>query len=948
MNNSRLLVWTDQGLYCPLGDFFIDPLKKVSRAVITHAHSDHARAGSKAYLTVADGCSVLRARIAKKAHIESINYSEVVDVNGVKLSFHPAGHVLGSSQVKLEYRGEIWVVSGDYKIHPDPTCIPFEPIRCHTFVTESTFALPIYRWTSCDKIYSDINQWWQSNRDRGLASFLHVYSLGKAQRILASIDATIGPIFVHKAVKKINDAYAAAGVRLPGAGVLGETENADLSGSLVIGPVSDPGAFVGDGGYRVASASGWMRTRRHRRASRLDRGFILSDHADWDGLLEVIEETGAERVIVVNGFVHPLVRWCRDRGKVAGGTSTISGIVNEDAKATDVTSQSADSDFGGSTHETTGVTFTGQEPSTPTVRNGASDTPDLPLFSGARIFDGGCRIIDGAIETDDGELQGFDRGCYQTSFGELCLQLDGSSQGRITALSGYLQDANDVDAAHALRLLRGIEPRQILRASILREMAISESELSDWMYRLCHDESGDLIETISLIVPAAVKSGSYSLDALMAKVNHLQQIDIEDRPQQIKQLWQEIGYEDRMVLNRVIAGGFRVEEPMLAPALSLMTGVDERALAYQLRVGGSSVDYNAIIAGAARLSDVMPHPFHRFEDVDRPAQLFDLPPADLWSEIRWDGIRAQIIRRGKQTLLWSSEGQLLSDLFPELIDAAALLPDHTVIEGDILGWKQADVLPLSSLKRRLKSAATKKMKEEVPVIFMAHDILQERGNDLRNEVFVDRRSRLEVVLSATDGKSEQEVQQLQLFSPCRLQLNPLLRLAHASNLSSHEELNDRLQMVETLKSDGLGIKLGSSLYGVDQAPWFYLRPSPVIVNAALVSVKVPRGENEEVEFTLALMQEGELVPVAKMPSLELGEVDSGRLLEFIRNNTVEKFGPVRVLKPDLIFELACAGIQISNRHKAGLTVRRSKVLRWCGEVNEYPVHSVDVLRPVTN
>src|SRR5579863_9297811 len=207
-----MLAARDAGLYCPAGDFYIDPCLPVERAVITHAHSDHATAGSQRYLTARHGDVLLRERVGSDPAIESVAYGEPVTMGGVTLSFHPAGHILGSSQVRLERGGEVWVVSGDYKLAPDPTCRPFEPLRCHTFVTESTFALPIFRWPAASDVVTAIEAWWRCNQEAGKASLLFGYPLGKAQRLLASIDPTIGPIACHGAVERYNRLYRSQGV----------------------------------------------------------------------------------------------------------------------------------------------------------------------------------------------------------------------------------------------------------------------------------------------------------------------------------------------------------------------------------------------------------------------------------------------------------------------------------------------------------------------------------------------------------------------------------------------------------------------------------------------------------------------------------------------------------------------------------------------------------------
>jgi len=316
---------THRGLYCAAGDFYVDPWQPVERAVITHAHGDHARPGSGAYLAAKRGLPVLQTRLGPEARIEGLAYGETRDIGGVKISLHPAGHVLGSSQVRVEHGGEVWVVSGDYKLDPDPTCEPFEPVRCHTFISESTFGLPIYRWCTPGEIFAGVNEWWRANAAAGRASVLFGYAFGKAQRILASVDDSIGPIVVHGAVDTLNRGYRECGVRLPETRMVTDFEaKKDFAGALVVAPPSAQSSpwLKRFGDYSDAFASGWMQIRGARRRRAVDKGFVLSDHADWPSLNRAIEATGAGRVFVTHGQMAPLVQWLNEHGIEAHAMKT--------------------------------------------------------------------------------------------------------------------------------------------------------------------------------------------------------------------------------------------------------------------------------------------------------------------------------------------------------------------------------------------------------------------------------------------------------------------------------------------------------------------------------------------------------------------------------------------------------------------------------------------------
>ncbi len=328
---ADLIVLRPQGLYCPAGDFYIDPWRPVDRAVITHAHADHARPGHRHYLCSAEGAGLLRARLGNVS-LQTLAWGEPLHWQGVRLSLHPAGHVLGSAQVRIEHRGQVWVASGDYYSagtgEHNPSCTAFEAQRCHCFITESTFGLPIYRWRPQAEVLADINAWWQGNADAGRPSLLMAYSLGKAQRLLAGVDAAIGPVLVHGAVEPLNQAYRAAGVALaPCQPAAQATTRAAWSRALIIAPPAVHGSAWARrfGEFSDAFASGWMQLRGARRRQGVDRGFVLSDHADWPGLQAAIRATGAERVIVTHGYEAVMVRWLREQGLQAGSFRTEFG-----------------------------------------------------------------------------------------------------------------------------------------------------------------------------------------------------------------------------------------------------------------------------------------------------------------------------------------------------------------------------------------------------------------------------------------------------------------------------------------------------------------------------------------------------------------------------------------------------------------------------------------------
>ena len=312
-----LLTCDKNGLYCREANVYIDPWRKVDRAIITHGHSDHARPGHKAYICTEEAMPTLNYRIGRKSGFTAYPFRKSFMINGVKFSFHRAGHIIGSAQVRVEYMGEVWVVSGDYKIEEDALSGPFEPVRCHTFITESTFGTPAYRWNPAGDVFREINTWWEINKLMGRSSILTAYSLGKAQRLLRHVDASIGPIFVHPTIDKVNAIIRKQGIYLPPTRVLHKDVSIkELHKALVISPSSifatDLISIFDD--YVIGAASGWMAHRKTRRNRSVHRGFALSDHADWDGLLQAIQATEAEQILVTHGPGDVLARHLCEMG----------------------------------------------------------------------------------------------------------------------------------------------------------------------------------------------------------------------------------------------------------------------------------------------------------------------------------------------------------------------------------------------------------------------------------------------------------------------------------------------------------------------------------------------------------------------------------------------------------------------------------------------------------
>lgn len=331
-----VLTFKPEGIYCAAGGFYIDPWRPVDRALITHGHADHARGGMGRYLSTDIAAPLMRHRLGNIA-FDTLRYGEIRQIGDAKVSFHPAGHVPGSAQIRVEVAGEVWVVSGDYKTEADALSTPFEPVKCHSFITECTFGLPVFKWPSEARVAAEINGWWAENAAAGRFSLLGAYSLGKAQRVMSMLDPSIGPILTHGAVENTNAVLRAQGLPLPETvQVTPDLAPSAHPGALVIAPPSALGSTWARRfrPHATGFASGWMRLRGVRRRRAVDRGFVVSDHADWDGLNTAIAATGAENIYVTHGYTDIFARWLNDQGYSAQVVSTeFTGEVVDDGEA---------------------------------------------------------------------------------------------------------------------------------------------------------------------------------------------------------------------------------------------------------------------------------------------------------------------------------------------------------------------------------------------------------------------------------------------------------------------------------------------------------------------------------------------------------------------------------------------------------------------------------------
>ncbi|UAB86355.1 ligase-associated DNA damage response exonuclease [Zunongwangia sp. SCSIO 43204] len=315
MKNTPLLAFNDKGIYCAQADVYLDPWRPVDKAIISHGHADHSRWGHKKYITHHSNIPIIKHRFGE-INVSGKDWNETFSINNVKFSFHPAGHIIGSAQIRVEYKGEVWVFTGDYKTEDDGVAKPYEPVKCHTFITECTFGLPAFKWQPQEEVFAEINNWWQQNQSEGRTSVIFGYSLGKAQRLLKYLDTSIGKIYTHGAIENMTEVLRPQLEMPETTRITRDVKKEEIKGNIVVAPPSAHGTpwIKKMVPYVTASASGWMTFRGARRRRAIDRGFVLSDHCDWQGLLSSIKETGAEKVICTHGYTDIFSKYLREIG----------------------------------------------------------------------------------------------------------------------------------------------------------------------------------------------------------------------------------------------------------------------------------------------------------------------------------------------------------------------------------------------------------------------------------------------------------------------------------------------------------------------------------------------------------------------------------------------------------------------------------------------------------
>lgn len=543
------------------------------------------------------------------------------------------------------------------------------------------------------------------------------------------------------------------------------------------------------------------------------------------------------------------------------------------------------------------------------------------------------------------------------AFTDLYTALDETTKTneKVAAMTGYFQSATREDSAWAIYFLTGRKPKQLMQIPKLVALAVAAAGVPDWMFAECYDVVGDTAETIALLLPSNNKCSELSLSEWVEnRILPLRGASDQVQIESVLSAWKELNDAQRFIYNKLLTGAFRVgvSQQLVIRALSSVSKIEPSVVAHRLMGTWEPTAefYERLMAPDTEDTDISrPYPFYLAYPFENDLQVLG-EATDWQAEWKWDGIRSQLIRRGGQSFIWSRGEELISDRFPELMEESLLLPNGTVIDGEILPWKEANVLPFSQLQMRIgRKNVSKKMMEEVPVIIMAYDLLEFEGVDIRDRSMAERRELLERLLrglSCSANPLPQILTPADIAAPTCQRLSERLRLSPTIEASSWQDLSTARENSRSLNVEGLMLKRLSSSYkvGRQRGDWWKWKVNPFTMDAVLIYAQRGSGKRASLytDYTFGLWDNGKLVPVAKaysgLTDEEIRQVDL-----FVRQNTLEKFGPVRTVKPELVFELAFEGIARSTRHKSGIAVRFPRMSRW--RIDK-PANEADTLETV--
>ncbi|WP_305971519.1 MULTISPECIES: ATP-dependent DNA ligase [unclassified Mameliella] len=520
-------------------------------------------------------------------------------------------------------------------------------------------------------------------------------------------------------------------------------------------------------------------------------------------------------------------------------------------------------------------------------------------------------------------------------FARLFTEIDQTKKTTVKtkALADYFTHAPESDKLWCIALFSGRRPKRAVTTTNLREWAAERAGIPLWLLEESYPIVGDLAETIALVLPPPSQASDHSLSHWINVLRGLHDIPLEERKPRILNAWDQLDSTERFLFNKLITGGFRigVSRKLMTRALAKATGQDEAVLAHKLMGGWTpeTTSYHTLIEADDPAADQSrPYPFYLAYQLDEPPETLG-PPEDWQAEWKWDGIRGQLILRDHAHHVWSRGEELMTDRFPEFARAADFLPPGTVLDGEIVAWEGTQPMPFSALQPRIgRKTVPKKLLREAPVILLAYDLLEENGTDLRDAPLCRRRARLDALLADMPAEA-----------PVRA--SPLVPFA------DWEALAKTRAQARDFRAEGLMLKRRESPYlsGRKKGDWWKWKLDPLTVDAVMIYAQQGHGRRANLftDFTFAVWQGNELVPFTKAYS-GLTDKEFDEITAWVRKNTQQRFGPVRQVRPQHVFEIAFEGIQPSPRHKSGLALRFPRMSRWRHDKAPQEANTLDDLR----
>ncbi len=520
-------------------------------------------------------------------------------------------------------------------------------------------------------------------------------------------------------------------------------------------------------------------------------------------------------------------------------------------------------------------------------------------------------------------------------FAQLFRELDQTTKtnSKLRALVDYFKDAPDQDKMWTIALFSHRRPRRTVNTTLLRLWAAEHAQVPEWLFNESYSMVGDLAETISLITPKATLQSNQSLSYWIEYIQNLKDVDEEEKKRKILNAWEQLSTDEIFLLNKLITGGFRigVSQKMTAKALAKVLQIEESAVAHRMMGNWTpdTISFDELFRSENTLDDISkPYPFYLAYALEGDVESLQ-SPNDWIAERKWDGIRGQLIYRKGEIFIWSRGEELVSDKYPELQVLQHFLPEGVVLDGEIMPFKDGKPLSFYALQKRIgRKAVSKKTMNEIPVVFRSYDILEYQGKDIRTEPIKVRRPFLEQVISETNQPT-------------------ILQISQMVDFHTWEDLKRIRSTSRQHHCEGIMLKNKLSTYeaGRKRGSWWKWKIDPLVIDAVMIYAQRGHGRRASLytDFTFGVWKGEQLIPFTKAYS-GLTDAEFMEINRFIRSNTLERYGPVCVVKPELVFEIAFEGINASNRHKSGVALRFPRMKRWRKNKPKQEANTLDDLK----